>query len=151
MRSIRSEITDRRIYIAPGRTLPLEVFREVSLLLVVEENLPCNEFTISVDTVSESFFDLPTIPSPAMSLKEFPTASDFINYIESQHSYSHPLDSVSYSTVLGCVYDSILLYGDAARGVWVLFEGEDVSYVNIFIRLPYYPTVPQCCHHHLKL
>ena len=86
-----------------------------------------------------------------MSLKEFPTASDFINYIESQHYYSRPLDSGSYSTVLGCVYDSILLYGDAARGFWVLFEGEDVSYVNIFIRLPYYPTVPQCCHHHLKL
>ena len=86
-----------------------------------------------------------------MGLKEFLTASDFINYIERQHSYSRPLDTGPYNIVLGCVYDSMLLCSDAARGVWLIFEGEDFSCVNIFISLPYNPTVPQRYHHHFKL
>jgi len=60
-----------------------------------------------------------------MALKEFLKASDFINYIESRHSYSRPLDTGSYNIVLGCAYDTTMFCGDAARGVWLLFEGED--------------------------
>lgn len=60
-----------------------------------------------------------------MALKEFLNASDFTNYIENQHSHSRPLDTGSYNIVLGCAYDSKVLRGNEARGVWLLFEGED--------------------------
>jgi hypothetical protein len=59
-----------------------------------------------------------------MALKEFLKASDFINYIENHHSYSRPLDTGSYNVVLGCAYDSTVLRDEAARGVWLVFEGE---------------------------
>jgi len=62
-----------------------------------------------------------------MALKEFLKASDFINYVENRHSYSRPLDTGSYNIVLGCAYDSTVLYGEAADGVWLLFEGEGFS------------------------
>jgi hypothetical protein len=62
-----------------------------------------------------------------MTLKEFLKASDFVNYVEKRHSYACPLDTGSYNIVLGCAYDSTVLYGDAAHGVWLLFEREGFS------------------------
>ena len=62
-----------------------------------------------------------------MRLRDFPKASDFLNYIENRRSYSHPLDTGSYNVVLGCVYDSTAVSGDAVRGVWLLLEEEDSS------------------------
>jgi len=59
-----------------------------------------------------------------MALKEFLKVSDFINYIESRHSYSRPLDTGSYDIVLCCAHGSTMFCGDAARGVCLLFEGE---------------------------
>lgn len=62
-----------------------------------------------------------------MALKEFPKASDFTNYVENLHSYSHPFDTASYNIVLGCAYDSVVSCSDATRGIWLLFEGEGFS------------------------
>lgn len=59
-----------------------------------------------------------------MGLKEFPRASDFIDYVEDRHSFSLPLDTGFYNIVLGCAYDSTGLSSNAPCGVWLLFEEE---------------------------
>ena len=57
---------------------------------------------LSSNPVFESLFNLPL----NNSLKAILNASDFTNYIKTQHSYSRPLDTGSYNIVLGCAYDS---------------------------------------------